>query len=304
MKKKISILPRISIYRNYIDNVEEIFSFIKATKENKNNSPFIKKWEIWDEKGFVSESDPIYNFDLKNLDNYDIKKYNLILKLTQGLKTIAQEYINEWKNVGDWMFNPKNWSVNEDDSVLFYSSISYLMYNPTDPNYRLAMSYHTDQHQFEPEAPMMHQLFTLTIYLNDDYEDGELSFIDEENFAIKYYKPKQGDVTVFPSFYPYFHGVDPITSGEKYFARTFVSYKYEGSERWNYFYNQLGNTWLELEAERVKRDWNNPKYFRTAVFKDDSKDMIKTLHEHVGNVFPFPYNRKESKEKFMIKWED
>jgi len=62
--------------------------------------------------------------------------------------------------------------------------------------------------------------FTCTLssclYLNDDYEGGELWF---EEFDIKV-KPKRGDHFLFPSNYIYRHQAMPVTGGIKYSAVT------------------------------------------------------------------------------------
>jgi predicted 2-oxoglutarate/Fe(II)-dependent dioxygenase YbiX len=53
---------------------------------------------------------------------------------------------------------------------------------------------------------------SVIFYLNDDYEGGELEFV---NFDLKI-KPKAGTLYVFPSSYPYAHIAHPVTSGTKY----------------------------------------------------------------------------------------
>lgn len=56
------------------------------------------------------------------------------------------------------------------------------------------------------------------IYLNDDYEGGEIEFI---NFGIKL-KPKAGTLLLFPSNYAYAHRAHAITSGTKYAIVTWI----------------------------------------------------------------------------------
>lgn len=53
---------------------------------------------------------------------------------------------------------------------------------------------------------------SLSAYLNDDYEGGELEF---PNFGIKH-TPKTGDIIIFSSAFPYMHRVAPVTSGTRY----------------------------------------------------------------------------------------
>lgn len=66
--------------------------------------------------------------------------------------------------------------------------------------------------------------FTCTLssvmYLNDDYEGGELWF---EEFDLMV-KPKKGDHFLFPSNYIYRHKAMPVTSGIKYSAVTMFDY--------------------------------------------------------------------------------
>jgi len=53
---------------------------------------------------------------------------------------------------------------------------------------------------------------TVLIYLNDDYEGGELEFPD---WSCKF-KPKAGTMIAFPSYIEFSHRVHPVTSGKRY----------------------------------------------------------------------------------------
>jgi predicted 2-oxoglutarate/Fe(II)-dependent dioxygenase YbiX len=57
------------------------------------------------------------------------------------------------------------------------------------------------------------------LYLNDDYEGGELEFVA---FKEKY-KPKAGTLVIFPSTYAYTHIAHTVTKGTKYAIVTWVS---------------------------------------------------------------------------------
>jgi hypothetical protein len=59
---------------------------------------------------------------------------------------------------------------------------------------------------------------SVLIYLNDDYEGGEIEF---PNFTIKI-KPKAGTLILFPSNYAYGHIAHPVTSGTKYVIATWL----------------------------------------------------------------------------------
>ena len=61
---------------------------------------------------------------------------------------------------------------------------------------------------------------SLVAYPNDDYEGGELSF---GKLGISF-KPKAGDLYVFPSTYLFSHRAMPVTSGTKYSIVTMLDY--------------------------------------------------------------------------------
>lgn len=65
---------------------------------------------------------------------------------------------------------------------------------------------HIDDHKNYPRR------VSWVYYINDDYEGGEIEF---PRFNISY-KPKAGDLLLFPSSYVYNHSVKEVTSGERY----------------------------------------------------------------------------------------
>lgn len=63
-----------------------------------------------------------------------------------------------------------------------------------------------------------HRHISCIVYLNDDYEGGELEF---PNFNVKV-KPEAGMMIVFPSNYAYTHIAKPVTNGTKYALVTWL----------------------------------------------------------------------------------
>lgn len=70
------------------------------------------------------------------------------------------------------------------------------------------MGPHVDWNEFNSEIT-----YTIVVYLNDDYEGGELYFVDPE-IDIKI-KPVKGSIVMFPSVLPYLHQSCEITAGRK-----------------------------------------------------------------------------------------
>jgi len=63
-----------------------------------------------------------------------------------------------------------------------------------------------------------HRAVSPILYLNDDYEGGEIEFV---NFGLKI-KPKAGSLLIFPSNYAYQHIAHPVTNGTKYAIVTWL----------------------------------------------------------------------------------
>jgi len=123
----------------------------------------------------------------------------------------------------------------------------------------LTMNYHTDFVADDAESPGDKFGITAVIYPNDDYEGGEISFrvISPEETVAKEvsYKPKAGDIVVFPSGHPYYHGVRRISGGPKYIIRLYWMYNFEGTEDWHNLKEKYGDEFEELERDRRNRHY-------------------------------------------------
>jgi Rps23 Pro-64 3,4-dihydroxylase Tpa1-like proline 4-hydroxylase len=74
------------------------------------------------------------------------------------------------------------------------------------------MGPHTDSYKDQDNS-----LITVILYLNDNYEGGDL-FFPEQNLIIK---PQSGSIIVFPSTFPFVHESKKIINGHKYIASMF-----------------------------------------------------------------------------------
>jgi hypothetical protein len=127
-------------------------------------------------------------------------------------------------------------------------------------NSKLSMTHHTDYEQNREGQPGHKFGVTAVYYPNDGYEGGEISFrvTDPGTFNIKkeiLYKPTKGDVVIFPSTDPYYHGVRRIWKKPKYIIRLYWQWEDKtGSVEWNSLRKKYGNEKFEaLEAQRLKR---------------------------------------------------
>ena len=64
------------------------------------------------------------------------------------------------------------------------------------------------------------RILVYTVYLNDDFEAGETEFIYQQYR----YKPKQGDVVIFPAAFTHTHRGNPPIGNSKYIITGWVEY--------------------------------------------------------------------------------
>lgn len=158
-------------------------------------------------------------------------------------------------------YTQKNWS---------HYPPSLCRYDPdfcVDKELDIVMHYHTDYQQEKKDEPGDKFGLTCTIYLNDDYKDGGLSFkVFDENdkdFKLIEYKPESGDVVVFPSAAPYFHAVRTVKENYKYFLRTFWWWNFEGTKEWLANRDKYGEEkWKEMERERHVKGFSSGEWTR------------------------------------------
>jgi hypothetical protein len=96
------------------------------------------------------------------------------------------------------------------------------------------------------------------LYLNDDYEGGELYFCEKDNEMKTYlsFKPNAYSYYVFPGGYENIHGVSEITKGVRYTMVSFwdfaeLVYSDETLERWKEEEKQV-----RIEQAKQKEEWN------------------------------------------------
>lgn len=155
----------------------------------------------------------------------------------------------------------------------------YFVDKSIDPVNGYAMNYHTDNQQELTDRPGSKFRVTCIFYLNDDYEGGDISFkvlsqdgktlLHEESF-----KPTAGDIFVFPSIHPYYHGVKTVFGSgarSKYIIRSYWRWLSDGSE----FYKEFMKThtqeeWLAFDEPRIE-DGRQKRFFNVMDGEDFSK---------------------------------
>lgn len=91
------------------------------------------------------------------------------------------------------------WGIN----VVYYEAFNFVKYEGEGTHFNI----HADH------GPAYNCTVSAVIYINDDYEGGDIKFPRLDNVV---YKPRVGDIAIFPSNYIYEHASLPMKSGTKY----------------------------------------------------------------------------------------
>ncbi len=87
--------------------------------------------------------------------------------------------------------------------IVYYEAFNFVKYEGEGTHFNI----HADH------GPAYNCTVSAVIYINDDYEGGEIKFPRLDNYT---HTPRVGDIAVFPSNYIYEHASLPMKSGTKY----------------------------------------------------------------------------------------
>jgi hypothetical protein len=247
----------IYIYKGLIPNNKKIVDLLKESESNKGSSFLFDDWQPWSRFGSY-----VYAISQPLNENDENAKTQLYLDEKEALDTILNAFYYATSN----FMSSHELSIGE-DWVRMGPSISKYTHdnNPHLSEDSLEMMYHTDYKVFEADSPGNKFALTCTMYLNDDYRDGGLSFLTGDKRTIDY-KPVAGDVLVFPSGHPdllsqegrYLHAVKRIRDIDKYLVRCFYQIPFDGTQEWHANQERFGaEEWAKMEKERIE---NNRRY--------------------------------------------
>jgi hypothetical protein len=235
-KMKPQILTKdVLLFKNAIEDPQKWMDIINASK---NGDEVLSNWEIWPPWGLGCK---VYAHTAEFAEASGDGKWLIEQSLDKfwdalahyNTDTLSQEYIDllgpdrvipiSCKEEASLVTNPQNWHHAD---VAVYESIDTPAERP------LSMEWHVDRRAWF--GGQKHML-TFNLYPNDDYEGGEISFIDIENAEKKVdgegreyylvdkpitYKPEAGDALLFRT--DVFHSVEPVV-GNKFYVRQFLT---------------------------------------------------------------------------------
>lgn len=177
----LNIEDYVKMYSNVLDlktctnlsNLIETYPYKTRFSDNLNN--LIRSGEFLD----VSKN--------KKFDRYLTKIIDKVLN------NITQKYCQDVK--------PFYYAYGDKLNYYYYHALKYSKND-----------YFRIHHDHYAETINYSRLLTICLYLNEDYEGGELCFPSIK----KTFRFKSGDAIIFPSNWMFYHGVNPILSGNRY----------------------------------------------------------------------------------------
>jgi hypothetical protein len=182
----------LNVYHNTF-SLEDSKRYINILESNLSNGSKYK----WSEAQVTNSTVPIkkardavdFKYKQENLgprDEHNAELIDLHQEIYEKLKYCIDDYA-------------KYWGIN----VVYYEAFNFVKYEGAGTHFNI----HADH------GPAYNCTVSAVIYINDDYEGGDLKFPRLDNLV---YKPRVGDIAVFPSNYIYEHASLPMESGTKY----------------------------------------------------------------------------------------
>lgn len=235
------IYPGVIVYRNMLSNPDKAYEVMMRSDESSNGKYFFKTWDPWAHFGTYTQAK--FGAELEAAEKGPI--FDEEKALFEEIATSYDRAISHYyKHTGIEI--PEGARYSGQSWCKYFNKIDNLKNNMT-------MQYHTDYIISQRDMPGEKFHTTCTFYINDNYNGGDIEFY--VNGDITNHKPKAGDIVIFPSTEPYFHGVKTIPDGNKFFIRNFVMFDYDGDEKWLANQKKYGAyRWAKMESERIDNE--------------------------------------------------
>ena len=297
---KTTIMPFVVLYRGVFDNAPEILQMLK----DSNTSSILQEWEPWYELGLRTRLEPSRGGTLSEIEKHQLGLQQYIYN---NLIAAYKDYIEDWAKpeIIEKHINPnrsfyEDWKYVFGEFVTDWSGFDAIP-NESDKDYwikgaveilkhdhtvgrglELAIGYHLDAFNSK-DAAGPKSIITGTVYLNDDYEGGEISFLNEFDSSIVTYKPKQGDLIVFPSAKPFFHAAQKVYGTDKYLIRNFLLWQHSGSDRYKEGQKKFGKEQWEVMQDLIRETEDLLGLYQ----KDVYLPGVSVYERQHGNGIPF-----------------
>lgn len=252
----VELYPKIDVYRNVLSDPSELYEIMNKSEKTSNGEYFLKTWDPWAHFGTYTQKKTAGEYPESIVDSeMFIKEKKFVEEIEEAYNKVILDYVKRHN-----IELPEGWHFSGCSYSKYHAKIDTLQNNMT-------MQYHTDHITSQKDMPGDKFFITCTMYINDDYDGGDIEFYVDGKFIN--HKPQAGDILVFPSTEPYFHGVKTINTNEKFFVRNFIMTPHNGTEEWLANQRRYGAyRWAKMEAERIDHDDK-----RNMVYFQDGKEV-------------------------------
>ncbi len=237
----LELIPGVILYKGMLNDPQKAYEIMMESESKSEGKYFFKEWLPWAHFGTYTQAKSVEEQKSATLNDVFYAEKELYEEIAISYDRAISHYFN--------------YTGIEIPEGARYSGQSWCKYfNKIDNmNNNMTMQYHTDYIISQKDMPGEKFHTTCTFYINDNYNGGEIEFyLDGKTIT---HKPKAGDIVIFPSGEPYYHGVKTIPDGNKFFIRNFIMYDYDGSEEWLANQKRYGAyKWAQKELERVAYD--------------------------------------------------
>lgn len=217
--KKFIICPQVVVYPGILKNTEDILKMIKKSEVIKEKIHNIPPSTPWYESGTATTFAGPRGGTYEHEDEDSILQKSVLTNIANIYDVVIEDFFNEYKEKYIWPDFIKNWDILDDNfwtktGIVFlkYSNKDY-QHDPVNGKYGLAMHFHTDANSKNLNSGGLKHVLTITMYLNEDYEGGEIEF---PNQKFKY-KAKSGSAVIFPSAgTEMVHRINQVKNGTRY----------------------------------------------------------------------------------------
>ncbi len=230
MYKKNLSNPKIRVVENFIDTQTSEYLINYAQSENlwDNFNDSITAIAFKDKEEYISAGKQWNNrrIDINELYSQGMDKrkdlFDIVLPLQYKMHEEVVDFFNPEFELHSELWEIVRWK----EGNFQEPHVDHI-----DPNFDLSSvdlslvpdecKYFFEERNIEKYKKFFtNKSFTSIIYLNDDYEGGELYFPQHNGFEIK---PKRGTMLIFSGTIDNMHGIKKVTSGTRYTHVTFWS---------------------------------------------------------------------------------